>query len=98
MSNLVLTRTAGKSIRLEMQPGAFHILTVAYVGGEQIKLELTNPDGSTQSKRLNVGAEWPIGSGLTIKLIGIQFRQAKLGFDAPQSVKIVRTELLERVQ
>lgn len=98
MSNLVLTRTAGKSVRLEMSPGVFLNLKIAYVGGDQVKLELIDPDGSSLVKRLNVEAEWVIGSGLTVKLIGIQFRQAKISFNAPQSVKIVRTELLERVQ
>lgn len=98
MSNLVLTRTAGKSVRLEMLPGVYLKLIVALVGGDQIKLELIASDGSCLTKRLNVGSEWPVGEGLVIKLIGIQYRQAKLGFDAPLNVKIVRTELLERAE
>lgn len=97
MSNLVLTRTARKSVRLEMLPGVFLKLTVAYVGGDQIKLELVASDGSTLTKRLNVGSQWSVGEGLVVTLLGIQYRQAKLSFDAPLNVKIVRTELLERV-
>lgn len=96
MTNLVLSRRAGDCVRLEMQPGEYRYLTVAYVGGDQVKFELTGiPDGGL-TKRVNVGDTWMIGPSCTVKVLSIQFRNVKLGFDAPLSVKIVRTELLER--
>lgn len=98
MSNLVLTRRAGQCVRLEMLPGVFLRLIVAYVGADQIKLELLASDGSAMTKRVNVGAGWLIGEGVTINLLSINYRNVKLGFDAPLNVKIVRTELLERAQ
>lgn len=98
MSNLILTRKAGDSVRLEMLPGVFLKLIVAYVGGDQVKLEVMASDGSALSKRVNAGDDWAIGDEVKIRVIGIQFRQVKLGFDAPLNVKIVRTELLERAR
>ena len=98
MSNLVLTRTAGKSVRLEMLPGVFLMLTVAYVGGSQVKLDLAGPDGSVLSKRVDVGSYMEIGEDVKVHLKAITFRVARLLFEAPLNVKIARTELVERMQ
>lgn len=98
MTNLVLTRRAGDCVRLETQPGEFRYLTVAYVGGDQVKLELTGGDGSTLTKRVNIGSDLAIGGDVKVRVVSINFRNVKLGFDAPLSVKIVRTELLERAE
>lgn len=99
MTNLVLTRRAGDCVRLETQPGEFRYLTVAYVGGDQVKLEYAGSVGAEPlTKRLNVGDGWLIGPSYTVKVLSINFRNVKLGFDAPLSVKIVRTELLERAR
>lgn len=104
MSKLVLTRKAGQCVRLEMFPGVFLTLIVAYVGGDQVKFELTDAQGRSEVRRINVGEAFPISlengadrSALTVAVIGINFRNVKLGFDAPVTIKIVRTELLSRV-
>lgn len=97
MTNLVLTRRAGDCVRLETQPGEFRYLTVAYVGGDQIKLEYAGSIGAEPlTKRLNVGDDFEMRPHVKVRVISINFRNVKLGFDAPLSVKIVRTELLER--
>ncbi len=96
MSNLVLTRQVGKSVRLEMLPGVFLLLTVAYVGSNQIKLDLAESDGSVLSKRVDVGAFMEIGPDVKVHLVSITFRNARLKFEAPLNVKIARTELLNR--
>ena len=96
MSNLVLTRNAGKSVRLEMLPGVFVTLIVAYVGGDQVKLELVGQDGSCLSKRVDVGGFMEIGPDVKVHLKSINFRVARLLFEAPLNVKIARTELLNR--
>lgn len=98
MSNLVLTRKAGQCVRLEMLPGAFVTLMIAYVGGDQVKIELIGEGGLSLVKRVNVGDHLPIGDEVKVKVhvISINFRNVKLGFEAPLNVKIVRTELLER--
>lgn len=105
MSKLILTRKGGQCVRLEMFPGVFMTLIVAYVGGDQVKFELTDPLGGNMVTRVNVGEAFPVSferddkrSMLTIAVISINFRNVKLGFDAPLDIKIVRTELLERAQ
>lgn len=105
MSKLILTRKGGQCVRLEMFPGVFMTLIVAYVGGDQVKFELTDPLGGNQVTRVNIGEAFPVSfeqgdkrSMLTIAVISINFRNVKLGFDAPLDIKIVRTELLERAQ
>lgn len=105
MSKLILTRKGGQCVRLEMFPGVFMTLIVAYVGGDQVKFELTDPLGGNLVTRVNVGEAFPVSfeqgdkrSMLTIAVISINFRNVKLGFDAPLDIKIVRTELLERAQ
>lgn len=98
MSNLVLTRNAGKSVRLEMLPGVFLTLIVAYVGGNQVKLELVGGDGSCLTQRVDVGSFMEIGDQVKVHLQSITFRNARLCFEAPLDVKIARTELLERAQ
>lgn len=109
MSKLILTRKGGQCVRLEMFPGVFMTLIVAYVGGDQVKFELTDPIGGNLVTRVNVGEAFPVSyhdcgptgprtAALTIAVISINFRNVKLGFDAPLDIKIVRTELLERAQ
>lgn len=44
-----------------------------------------------------IGDSVVIGDSITVKIIGIEGGQVKLGFDAPSSVSIYRQELLEAV-
>jgi len=85
MSKLVLTRKSGESILVGDQT-----LRLAYVGGDQVKLEL---DGIAE--RVNVGNDMQISPGVSVKVASIQFRNVRFVFDAPREVAIVRTELLK---
>lgn len=96
MSNLILTRKAGQCVRLEMLPAVFVTLMVAYVGGDQVKLEVVGGNGARLTKRVNVGDGLPIGDEVVVTVTSINFRVVRLAFNAPLNVKIVRTELLER--
>ena len=40
----------------------------------------------------------PNGDTITVTMLGLKAGHWKVGFDAPQSVKITRTELLEKVE
>lgn len=96
MGGLVLTRKSGQCVRLEMTPGHYFTLLLAYTGSNQVKLELSGA-GACLSKRVDVGGEMLIGPGVTVKVLSITFKTVKMLFEAPLSVKIMRTELLERV-
>lgn len=98
MSKLTLTRRVGQCTRLELINGVFVHLILAYVGSNQVKLELTGPNGLSASKRVDVGSHWEICPGVIVNVTAINFRNVKLTFDAPLNVKIVRTEVLERAQ
>jgi carbon storage regulator len=39
-----------------------------------------------------------IGPDITIKVIGIDGRQVRLGIDAPKSVQVYREEIYQRIQ
>lgn len=96
MSKLTITRRNGQSTRLEMLPGVFLNLRAAYISSDQVKFELTSHEGDSLVKRVNVGGTLEIGDGVMVHVVSIKFRAAKLCFEAPLNVKIVRTELLER--
>jgi len=95
MGALILTRRAGQCVRLDLTSDSYCTLMLAYTGSNQVKLDLSGA-GSCLSKRVDVGGEMLIGPGVTVKVVSITFKTVKLRFDAPLSVKIMRTELLER--
>ena len=39
-----------------------------------------------------------IGDSITIKILGIQEGQVKIGIEAPKHIKVYRTELYEQIQ
>lgn len=39
-----------------------------------------------------------IGNNITVEIISIQGKQVRLGFCAPDSVAIIRSELMEKIQ
>lgn len=43
------------------------------------------------------GAAISIGKDIVIKVLGIEGDQVKLGIDAPKDMKILRTELYEKI-
>lgn len=96
MSNLVLTRRAGDCVRLELRPGFFVLLLVGYVGGDQVKFEVMGGPDWYKTERVKVSSALVLTPDVSVQLVDIRFGVAKLRFDAPLSVKIVRTELLEK--
>ena len=96
MSNLILTRRAGQCVRLEILPGVYLTLMVACIGADQVKFELVGTDGSSLTRRVNVGDCLTVNEQTSIMVASINFRVVRLLFQAPLEVKIVRTELLER--
>jgi carbon storage regulator len=44
-----------------------------------------------------VGETFAIDEGITIKILGISGNEVRLGIEAPQQVKIHRTEVLRRI-
>ena len=95
MGGLVLTRKSGQCVRIDLTADSYCTLMLAYTGSNQVKLEVIDRQG-TVSKRVDVGAEMLIAPGVTVKVLSITFKTVKLLFEAPLSVKIMRTELLER--
>lgn len=97
MSNLVLTRRAGDCVRLELRPGFFVMLLVGYVGGDQVKFEvMAETFAGHRIERVKLKECMALTADVSVQLVDIRFGVAKLRFDAPLSVKIVRTELLEK--
>lgn len=45
-----------------------------------------------------VGEAVQIGNDITVRVLGINGNQIRLGFDAPKETNIVRTELLEKAK
>lgn len=89
MSNLVLTRKAGQSVRL-------------MIGGEPVYLEITKVSGGDCELRLGnlmhrarFRGEMQIAEGITVTVLDLAKGHAKLNFTAPRDVHILRTELLK---
>lgn len=93
MSRLVLTRKAGQAVRLETSPGNYSVISVAYIGRDFVKLDYGIGSQWIQAP-LELKDKWTLLPDLVIHLVSIQFSTAKLVFEAPSSIKIVRTELL----
>jgi len=45
-----------------------------------------------------IDEEIKIGSAITIKILGIADNQVKIGIEAPKSVQVYRSEILEKVK
>lgn len=92
MTNLVLTRKAGQSVRL-------------LIDGEPIFLEIDSVTGGycpmyrrshmLDVKRVRFRGEMQIAEGVTVTVLDLTKGHAKLGFDAPRDVHILRTELIK---
>lgn len=87
--SLVLTRKAGQSVRLMLR-------------GEPIYLEVTKVSGGDCEFRLGnlihrarFRGEMQIAEGVTVTVLDLAKGHAKLGFDAPRDVHILRTELIK---
>lgn len=96
MSNLVLSRRAGESIRLELAPRYFLTVTVEEVDYDNgVRLRVT-AKGVDHVQTVRMGRTLEIIPGVSITIAAIDFKKTRLSIEAPTSVKINRTELLNR--
>lgn len=91
MSNLILTRKAGQSVRLMIgdRPEYLDILEVT---GGFCKVRVLS---TLQVERVRFRGDLQIGAGITITVLDLAKGHAKLGFTAPRDVQILRTELIK---
>ncbi len=98
MSNLVLSRRPGESIRLELVPRYFLTVTVEEVDYDNgVRLRGT-AEGIDHIQTVRMGRTLEVIPGVSITIAAIAFKQVRLSIEAPSSVKINRTELLNRVK
>jgi len=91
MSNLVLTRKAGQSVRL-MIGGEPVFLDMEAVCGGFCKILLSSP---VRIERLRFRDSMQIAEGVTVTVLDLAKGHAKLNFTAPREVAILRTELIK---
>lgn len=91
MSNLVLTRKAGQSVRL-MIGDKVEYLSVKEVTGGFCVMYL---NADERGQRVRFRGEMQIAEGVTVTVLDLAKGHAKLGFDAPRDVHILRTELIK---
>lgn len=91
MSNLVLTRKAGQSVRLLMLYGQ-EFIDILEVTGGYCKMRILS---TLQVERVRFRGEMQIAEGVTVTVLDLAKGHAKLGFDAPRDVHILRTELIK---
>lgn len=94
MSNLVLTRKAGQSVRL-MISGEPRYLEILRVTGGDVALRLMSLNAPLVMDRVKFRGEMKIAEGVTVTVLDLAKGHAKLGFDAPRDVHILRTELIK---
>lgn len=91
MSNLVLTRKAGQSVRLMIGERPLY-LEVEKVTGGYCEVRISS---NIHVERVRFRGEMQIAEGVTVTVLDLAKGHAKLGFDAPRDVHILRTELIK---
>lgn len=91
MSNLVLTRKAGQSVRLMIGERKEYIDILEVTGGYR-KMRILS---TLKVERVRFRGEMKIAEGVTVTVLDLAKGHAKLGFDAPRDVHILRTELIK---
>lgn len=92
MSNLVLTRKAGQSVRL-MIDGLPVFLEIYKVTGGYV--DMFDHSRMLDVKRVKFRGEMQIAEGVTVTVLDLAKGHAKLNFTAPRDVHILRTELIK---
>lgn len=94
MSNLVLSRKGGESLRFEIGKG-FHLFAevqeVDFDRGVRIRL---HAEGLERVETVRMGRSLVVVDGITITAAAIAFKQVRLSIEAPLNVKILRAELV----
>ena len=91
MTNLVLTRKAGQSVRLLIGDKTEYVEILDVTGGF-CKFRLLS---TLQVERVRFRGEMQIAEGVTVTVLDLAKGHAKLGFTAPRDVHILRTELIK---
>lgn len=93
MTNLVLTRKAGQSVRLKAwdreEPEFIDILEVC---GGFCKMQIRS---SMQVERVRFRDSMQISTNVSVQVVDLAKGHAKLNFTAPRDVHILRTELIK---
>lgn len=91
MTNLVLTRKAGQSVRLIID-GRIEYLTIVEVTGGHCRMSFSP---LTESTRVRFRDSMQIAEGVSVCVVDLAKGHAKLNFTAPRDVHILRTELIK---
>jgi sRNA-binding carbon storage regulator CsrA len=83
MSNLVLTRKGGQSVRIDAA-----LFEVLRVGKAEVIAKVGN-----EHRKLRIADTWRDIGECFVTVVSISKGYAKLAFDAPRSVTIVRSEI-----
>lgn len=94
MTNLVLTRKAGESVRL-MIGSRTEYLTITSINGGYCTMYL---DSTRDAERVRFRDEMQIAEGVSVQVVDLAKGHAKLNFTAPRDVLILRTELIKDVE
>lgn len=94
MPNLVLSRKAGQSVRLAIGEALFVYVDVLQVTGGYCSLRLVC-GGLDRAEKVRFKGTLQVVEGIAITVLDLSKSYAKLGFEAPASVKILRTELIK---
>lgn len=100
MTNLVLTRKAGQSVRLIIG-GRATFCDILDVTGGTCQFRLTDvKDNGVQTENLRVQRvrfrdSMQIAEGVSVQVVDLAKGHAKLNFTAPRDVHILRTELIK---
>lgn len=88
MSNLMLTRTAGQSVRLKLGDKTEYV----EVTGGYCKFRLLS---TLRTERVKFRGTLAVAEGVEVTVIDLARGHAKLQFSAPKDVHILRTELIK---
>jgi len=91
MTNLVLTRKAGTSVRL-LIGGVAEYVDILDVCGGFCKMRILS---TLQVERVRFRGSLQIADGVSVLVVDLAKGHAKLNFTAPREVQILRTELIK---
>lgn len=91
MTNLVLTRKAGQSVRLIIEDIPVYV-DVLEVNGGFCRMNIR---GFSLSPNIRFRDSLQIAEGVSVQVVDLTKGHAKLNFTAPRDVHILRTELIK---
>lgn len=96
MTNLVLTRKAGQSVRLIIGDKTEYLDVLDVCGGYRKMriLDIAN-DTRPRVERIRFRDSMQIAEGVSVCVVDLAKGYAKLNFTAPRDVHILRTELIK---